>query len=414
MQLFISAGNSGPGINTIGDPSVATTSVASVGSSISKETWLANYGSEVAVEQSLHIYSSRGPREDGGFKPNVVAPGLGGLDRAAVAASRRTSSRPATRCRSATPCSTARRWPRPQTAGAAALLLSGTFAEQVPVTPAQLRKALYSSADELPDLPAYAQGMGLIDVPGAFAAAAAAAGGPASTPSSAPVCTPLSDFLATPDTGVGVYNRCAAGPPAVRPPARPGLHRHDHAHLRATAGSRQHTLTWRGNDGTFRTRARVNLPLGTPVTVEVTARPQAGAHGAILLVDDPDTVGIDHQVLNTVVVGTDLTGAVLRRRRRPDASPATARRACFVTVPEGARALQVDLGGIATGSQTRFIAINPYGVPVESTASTDLLHEPSVDLQRLVAGVREPAARHLGARGRGPADHAVPARTRTA
>ena len=43
----------------------------------------------------------------------------------------------------------------------------------------------------------------------------------------------------------------------------------------------------------------------------------------------------------------------------------------FVTVPEGATALQVNLGGIATGSQTRFIAINPYGVPVESTSRLD-------------------------------------------
>lgn len=39
-------------------------------------------------------------------------------------------------------------------------------------------------------------------------------------------------------------------------------------------------------------------------------------------------------------------------------------------MPAGASALQVNLSGIATGSQTRFIAINPYGVPVESTAST--------------------------------------------
>jgi hypothetical protein len=40
-----------------------------------------------------------------------------------------------------------------------------------------------------------------------------------------------------------------------------------------------------------------------------------------------------------------------------------------VVVPEGATSLQVDLTGIATGSQTRWIAINPYGVPVENTSS---------------------------------------------
>jgi hypothetical protein len=39
-------------------------------------------------------------------------------------------------------------------------------------------------------------------------------------------------------------------------------------------------------------------------------------------------------------------------------------------VPEGAKALQVNLTGIATKSQTRFIAINPYGVPVDPTVTT--------------------------------------------
>ena len=48
VQLVISAGNSGPGINTIGDPSVAS-KVISVASSITKETWLSNYGAKVSV-----------------------------------------------------------------------------------------------------------------------------------------------------------------------------------------------------------------------------------------------------------------------------------------------------------------------------------------------------------------------------
>ena len=49
VQMFISAGNSGPGVNTIGDPSVAT-NVVSVAASVSKDTWLANYGSVVRTE----------------------------------------------------------------------------------------------------------------------------------------------------------------------------------------------------------------------------------------------------------------------------------------------------------------------------------------------------------------------------
>ncbi len=74
VQLVISAGNSGPGANTIGDPGLAS-KVISVGAAISKETWLANYGSVVAKKYAMFPFSSRGPREDGGFTPTVTAPG---------------------------------------------------------------------------------------------------------------------------------------------------------------------------------------------------------------------------------------------------------------------------------------------------------------------------------------------------
>ena len=49
----------------------------SVGSSITDATWEANYGSTSPADgtDDLHPFSSRGPREDGGFKPDVIAPG---------------------------------------------------------------------------------------------------------------------------------------------------------------------------------------------------------------------------------------------------------------------------------------------------------------------------------------------------
>src|SRR5258706_15538595 len=73
-ELFISAGNSGPGVNTVGDPSVAT-KVMSIGAYWTKGSVLSNYGNDVPGLEALHDFSSRGPREDGGFKPDVVAPG---------------------------------------------------------------------------------------------------------------------------------------------------------------------------------------------------------------------------------------------------------------------------------------------------------------------------------------------------
>ena len=47
VQMFISAGNSGPGLNTIGDPVGRDRRRRRRRPSISKETWLANYGSVV-------------------------------------------------------------------------------------------------------------------------------------------------------------------------------------------------------------------------------------------------------------------------------------------------------------------------------------------------------------------------------
>ena len=45
------------------------------GAYASKETWQKNYGSDSTYADTIQGYSSRGPREDGGFKPEVVAPG---------------------------------------------------------------------------------------------------------------------------------------------------------------------------------------------------------------------------------------------------------------------------------------------------------------------------------------------------
>lgn len=41
----------------------------------------------------------------------------------------------------------------------------------------------------------------------------------------------------------------------------------------------------------------------------------------------------------------------------------------FLTVPEGAKALEVGMSALRSGSQTRFISIHPYGVPVDDTGT---------------------------------------------
>ena len=210
VQMFISAGNSGPGVNTIGDPSVAT-DVVSVAASVSKETWLANYGSVVRKQHALFNFSSRGPREDGGFKPNITAPGSAISTDPDVAGRARRAARPATRCRRATRCSTAPRWPPRRRPAARRCCCRRprrpTGASRRP----RCAGRIYTSADaDHGRRRSYGQGNGHAGRPRRLEAADASDVETRSYTVDAPVCTPLSEFLATPNRGTGIYNRCAA------------------------------------------------------------------------------------------------------------------------------------------------------------------------------------------------------------
>ena len=163
VQLVISAGNSGNALNTVGDPSVAT-DVVSVGATISDKTWKANYGSDVAFKgKRMMTFSSGGPREDGGFKPNITAPGS-----AISTIPTWLPGNPVPEAGYPLPAGYAMlngtSMASPQTAGAMALLLSAAKANGVDAAPAKLRQAVYSTADYNKDVPAFLQGLGQINV----------------------------------------------------------------------------------------------------------------------------------------------------------------------------------------------------------------------------------------------------------
>ncbi|MFG3697389.1 S8 family serine peptidase [Micromonospora sp. NPDC047620] len=365
VQMFISAGNSGPGLNTIGDPSVAA-NVVSVAASISKDTWLANYGSVVEQKNALFNFSSRGPREDGGVKPSITAPGS-----AISTAPTWQLGNPVPEAGYPLPPGYAMlngtSMASPQAAGAAALLLSAAKATDKGVTPAALRRAVYSSAKPIKNVPTYAQGYGMFDVAGAWKLLRKGVETRSYT-SDAPVCTVLSGQLGTPNRGTGVYNRCGSADGGHRV-GQSKTYQVAITRTSGPAGTVKHVVGLRGNDGTFKAPKTVSLPLNETVTVTVTAKPAtSGAHGAIMTIDDPRTSVIDFEVSTVVVASNDV--------QKPDYSfsaegsvDRNGFTSYFVTVPPGTGALQVNLSGIATGSQTRFIAFNPYGVPVESTSS---------------------------------------------
>ncbi|MFG2886934.1 S8 family serine peptidase [Streptomyces sp. NPDC048297] len=361
VQLVISAGNSGPGANTIGDPGLAD-KVISVGAAISKETWASNYGSAVEQKYAMMPFSSRGPREDGGFTPTLSAPG-------ASINSTQTwlPGSPVPEAGYSLPAGYSMlqgtSMASPQATGATALLLSAAKQKGIDLTPATLRTALTSTADHIPGTQAYEEGAGLIDIVDAWDAIRDGASAHDYTVK-APVDTAIDFALKTPGFGTGLYDREGG--------LEAGQKKTYDVTITRTSGpdkAVRHELNLVNNAaGTFRILGDdvVSLPLNRPVTVKVQAAPRsAGLKSAILEVDDPRTEGIDKQILTTVVVAAPVhftwsaSGSVQRNSTR----------SYFLTVPEGAKSLEVAIGGLKDKSQTRFIAIHPYGTPVDNSST---------------------------------------------
>lgn len=361
VQLVISAGNSGPGANTIGDPGLAD-KVISVGATISKDTWASNYGSQVEKKYAMLPFSSRGPREDGGFTPTLSAPGASinstqtWLPGSPVAEAGYTLPAGYSMLQGTSMAS-------PQAAGASALLISAAKQKGLALTPATLRTALTSTADHIKGVQAYEEGAGLINIPDAWDSIRDGATAH-DYAVKAPVDTAIDYALKTPGFGTGLYDREGG--------LKAGERRTYDITVTRTSGEDRairHELYFENNaENTFRIVGsdEVRLPLNQPVTVKVQAAPRsAGLKSAILEVDDPRTEGVDKQILSTVVVSAPVkytykaSGSVQRNSTTSS----------FVTVPEGASALEVAIGGLKDKSQTRFISIHPYGVPVEDTGT---------------------------------------------
>ena len=189
--------------------------------------------------------------------------------------------------------------------------------------------------------------------------------------------TIMSQFLAAPDTFW--YGHLRTG----RLDGRTDRHPRHHAHAdkgEYVAGSNTFALKWVGNDGTFSTQNNVLLRPGVPTDVAVKVNAQtSGIHSAILQLDNSSTDGVDYETMNTVVApdvftaanGYTVTKTGLAGRNHVDRY--------FFRVPAGDPVLKVDLAGPdgtpGTG-QVRFLRFHPWGLGVDSNASTSCYAPP--------------------------------------
>jgi hypothetical protein len=357
-QLFISAGNSGPGVNTVGDPSVAT-KVMSIGAYWTKDSVLSNYGNNVPGPEALHDFSSRGPREDGGFKPDIVAPG-----NAVSGVPTWQPGQPVGGTYALPPglgMFNGTSMAAPQATGAAALLLSAAIQADHGHKPAQLREAMRSSARFIAGYQAHEQGYGLIDVSGAWALLEQDLK-TANISAAVPTNTRLSGFLATPGIGTGIYDR-------------EGVHPGDAAYTRtytftrSDGGHSTYDLRWIGNDGTFALPtgvSSISFDKKSSATLAITVTPgAAGVRSAILVLDDPNTPGIEYATLNTVIVSLPLNAAnnykasVFSTASKFQASQPKV----FFDVPAGTTAMRMTLQ-ITNAGRVNATPLHPYGVPL--------------------------------------------------
>ena len=352
-QMFISAGNSGPGHNTVGDPAIASR-VVSVGAYVHKDTWFNDYGAIAAKDDGLFPFSSRGPREDGGLKPNIVAPG--------AAISTVPAWEPNFPLIGPLPPGydllNGTSMAAPEATGGAALLISAAKQTGAQFKPDQLREAIMSSARYLPAYGAYEQGAGIFQVGGAWDLLRTNIQ-TVDVTSAAPVATVLSSRLATPNQGVGIYERegWAPGQTGTRVIT-----------FTRTSGSSQpvtYTLTWVGDDGTFSSVGAITLPRDTPTGLPVgISAASAGIHSAVLRVDDPTTEGVDYQLMNVIVaanqfnLANNFSVSTSGQADRPD------RAAFLFNVPAATPALRVDVTGIS--GRIRVWRDSPQGLPIDT------------------------------------------------
>lgn len=151
---FLSAGNNGPALSTVGSPG-DTPEVISVGAYVSKDMAAALYAAPEGSAATAFGFSSRGPTKSGHLGVSILGPGAAFAPVAFDSLNR-------TQMMNGTSMSS------PSVAGVGALLVSGAKQAGLKTSPARIKAALMNTARPVEDVEPWAQGPGLAQVGPAF------------------------------------------------------------------------------------------------------------------------------------------------------------------------------------------------------------------------------------------------------
>ena len=310
-----------------------------IGGHESKDNFFANHGVRVEHQDNLLITGGYGPMGNGALGPDVISPSNYISTARGFEEGRRFAELfqlpPGYTIAGGTSTAT------PTAAGAVALLISAAKQTGVKYDAFRIKHAITRSARYVPHLPAYKQGNGVVNVAGAWEILKALDSAPVEVAitSRAPVQHVYSHLLATPNEGVGIYERdgWTAGDRGERTVT-----------FTRTSGPKDpmtFTVSWVGNDSaTYSAPHSVTLPLDTPVAMTVAIAPSTfGVHTALLTLDHPSVPGYAYRMLATVVAAEPLTAANDFTIEKKTEVPRPAMRSFFYRVPEGLTALRIDL-----------------------------------------------------------------------
>lgn len=375
--IFASADNYGPGISTNGEPAAAD-KVISVGGYVNRLTWQSNYGVVSPADDTVINLSARGPRVDGGFKPDLLAPSATitadfGIYESRIPAPFRLP--PGYSSGSGTSNAA------PMASGAAALLISAAKQSGVPYDVDRIAWALKSTARHISGIGANEQGSGLINVAAAWEALKRAPA-PVAISSSTEINVAVGPFLKNPNHGPGIYDR------EGWQPGQSGQRTITFTRTSGSAEPANYTLRWSGNDETFHSPDTIQLPLNTPVALPVRiALKTPGTHSAILNLDEPGGACSIYQVMNTVIGAEQFTASQNYTVTREGVADYPGYMSYFFNVPRNTSAFKIEARIHSGTIKMRFM--RPTGKEFDHARDTPVRFQPEYQkggtLERIIA-----------------------------